>query len=351
MTILRVIPTAVALVLGWAVPVCLQAETPHPAPDFKEVYDLIREHLAQVEPAELNATAVNALISALSPKVSLVGQTNTTDGDDAVMVRKTSLFDGPIAYIRIGRVEAGLDKAVREAWQQLATTNKPAGMVLDLRFAGGTDYAAAAATADLFVKKEQPLLDWGRGMAHTTDQGEKISVPLTVLVNGKTAAAAEALAAVLRQGGAGLILGGRTAGQAMIAQDYPLANGERLRIASTPIQLGDGSSLSAQGVQPDISVTVSLTDDRSYYADPFQELSRSGPASGPTNGLAGSSRARRPRFNEAELVRERRNGAVPDSELAGTGEGDSPKPTVRDPVLGRALDFLKGLSLVRSTRS
>ena len=129
-------------------------------------------------------------------------------------------------------------------------------MILDLRYAAGDDYASAAATAELFVKKDQPLLNWGNGMVRSKEKSDAISLPVAVLVNRQTAGAAEALAAVLRETGAGLILGSRTAGQAMIAQEFPLKNGERLRIATAPIQLGDGSALSAQGLKPDIAVEV-----------------------------------------------------------------------------------------------
>jgi hypothetical protein len=70
-----------------------------------------------------------------------------------------------------------------------------------------------------------------------------------------------------------------------------------------------------------------------------------------TNLAQGTNRTRRPRFNEAELVRERRDGLVLDSDLSGAASGDSEKPAVRDPVLARALDFLKGLTVMRQTRS
>jgi len=60
---------------------------------------------------------------------------------------------------------------------------------------------------------------------------------------------------------------------------------------------------------------------------------------------------RRPRFNEAELVRERRNGFVPETEAGGGPEADEEKPIVQDPVLARALDVLKGLAVVRQLRS
>ena len=139
---------------------------------------------------------------------------------------------------------------------KLGATNKLDGVILDLRYAAGDDYASAAATAELFVKKEQPLLNWGNGMVRSKDKSDAISLPVAVLVNRQTAGAAEALAAVLRETGAGLILGSRTAGQAMIAQEFPLKNGERLRIATAPIQLGDGSTLSEQGLKPDIAVEV-----------------------------------------------------------------------------------------------
>ena len=93
-------------------------------------------------------------------------------------------------------------------------------------------------------------------MVRSKENSDALSVPVAVLVNRQTVGAAEALAAVLRETGAGLILGSNTAGQAMIAQEFPLKNGERLRIATAPIQLGDGSALSGQGLKPDIAVEV-----------------------------------------------------------------------------------------------
>jgi hypothetical protein len=349
---LGLVPLVTTLMLALAGSGSLRAEPAAATPDFQEVYDLIREHLADVSPADLNQIAVQSLLSALGPKASLVGPA-TENTNDLALVSKSSLFDGPIAYLRVSRVTEGLDQAVRQSWQALAATNKLNGMVLDLRYASGTDYAAAAATADLFIRKEQPLFDWGQGMVRSKEKTESISTPLAVLVNKQTAAAAEALAAALRETGAGLILGSRTAGAAMIAQEYPLKDGERLRIAASPIQLGDGTNLTSQGIKPDIAVEVSAADERAYYADAYKELSRPGPpiasGVGAPNVASGTNRTRRPRFNEAELVRERRNGVVADADISADG-GDTDRPVIRDPVLSRALDFLKGLSVIRQTR-
>lgn len=348
MTRLGIVSLPLLSLLGLLAAAAVQAQSPGTAPDFHEVYDLVRQHLAGANESDLNRTAVQAFVSALSPKVGLLGE-STEASDQTLDVSRSSLFEGSLAYLRVTRVGQGLDKALRQAWQELGTTNKLNGLVIDLRYAGGGDYAAAVATVDLFLKKQQPLLDWGQGMARSKEKDDSISVPVALLVNGKTAAAAEALAAVLRETGSGLILGSRTAGEAMIAQEYPLKDGERLRIATGPVQLADGSALS-EGVKPDINIEVSAPEERLYYADAFKQPAKPGTnaGTGATN-LAQAARARRPRFNEAELVRERRDGVALDSDF--TTAGDSEKPVVRDPVLARALDFLKGLSVMRQTRS
>src|SRR6266568_102890 len=325
------------------------------APDFMEVYDLVRAHVKDLGVAELNRAAVQALVSALGPKVSLVTNAEVANAAGGPLVSKSRVFERDIAYVRVGRVGEGLAKAVRSACDQLGATNKITGLVLDLRFAGGDDYAAAAAAADLFVNKERPLLDWGNGLVRSKEKTDAITVPVAVLVNRRTAAAAEALAAVLRETGAGLVLGSKTAGQAMIAQEFPLKDGERLRIATVPVQLADGSALSSQGLKPDIMVEVSLEDEQAYYTDAFKETTKpalfSGVGLSLTNPDNGTNRVpRRPRFNEAELVRERRDGLSRDSELTAEEDNGSERTLVRDPALARALDLLKGLAVVRHSR-
>ncbi len=326
-----------------------------PPADFKEVYDMLRSHLNGVSEAELNRAAVDGLIAALGAKVTLVTNGASSSGTNAqVLISSSTVIESNIAYLRVEKIAEGLPKALKDAYAQLAATNKVKGVVLDLRYTGGHDYAAAAATADLFLKAERPLLDWGTGPTRSKEKSDAITVPVAVLVNVRTSAAAEALAAILRQTGAGLILGGRTAGAAMMAEEFTLKNGDRLLIATGPIHLGDGSAVSG-GLKPDISVDVSAEDERGYYADAYRMAGRTDLTSGvgllSSNQIASTNRpARRLRFNEAELVRERREG-LSEADLTGAREHEPDKPLISDPVLARAVDLLKGLALVREARS
>ncbi len=174
--------------------------TTNPPPDFKEVYDLIRSHLAGESEANLDQAAVQGLLDKLRSKVSLVSNTAQTNaGPEKSLLTKSVIYDGPVAYLRVGQVGEGLAGQITSSLKDLSVSNQLKGVVIDLRFADGHDYAAAANAADLFLSKEVPLLDWGGGFVQSKAKTDAITLPLAVLVNQQTAAAAEALAAVLRE--------------------------------------------------------------------------------------------------------------------------------------------------------
>ncbi|HXS69911.1 MAG TPA: S41 family peptidase [Candidatus Polarisedimenticolia bacterium] len=326
--------------------ISLMAQTNSAGSDFQEVYDLIRQHAPGISESELNHAAIQGLVDELAPKVSLVtDKSGTNAASGAEPLAQIKLFEGDIAYLRITQVEDGLARAVRAGYQQLQSTNKVSGIVLDLRYAGGSDYDAAVATADLFVGKSEPLLNWGKGVVSSHEKSDALTMPIAVLVNHGTTGAAEALAAMVRETGSGLILGSQTAGAAMVTRDFPLKNGEHLRIASAPVTLGDGAVLSTRGIKPDIDVSISLEAERAFYADAFLVVPDTNKVAGATNEADATSQPR-VLFNEAELVREHKAGENPDEEIA--KRPPEPKvPVISDPALARAIDLLKGLAVVR----
>jgi len=338
-----------AVSLSLASQVSAGAAGTNDSPDFQEVYDLIRQHASGLSAKELNRAAVQGLIHELGSRVALGTNNAAAEASDKKPVAETILFDGGIAYLRITRVAEGLAKAIGSSIEQLKTTNKVNGIVLDVRYADGSDYKAATEAVDLFVSKSQPLLNWGNGVVSSHDKTDAITVPVAVLVNRRTSAASEALAAMVREAGAGLILGSRTSGSAMVMEDFPLKDGEHLRIGSSPVTLGDGKQLSAQGLKPDIDVTVSEEAERAFYADAFLVVSNKADGLSNTNQASATNQTR-VRFNEAELVREHKAGESPD-EMTAKRPPEPQVPVVSDPALARALDLLKGLAVVRESKS
>jgi hypothetical protein len=323
------------------------------SPKFDEIYQVLGANLAGVTPGELNHDAVQGLLDQLSPRVTLVSASaaGQSDASNFAALAQARVFDQSFAYIRVASVNSKLLDSFRDAYRGMNQTNggKIKGIVLDLRFAGGADYEAAAKTADCFVNSDQPLLDWQQGSARASKKSDAILTPVAILINSQTTGAAEALAAALREAGVGLILGSTTAGQAVVFKEFPLSNGDKLRVAVAGVIVGEGKALT-NGVTPDIAVDVNLQDERAYLQDPYRDLhpTEVAQAAGGKNGAAEP----RPRFNEAELVREHKNGEETydvSDEVSPVLAGPAP-PAMADPTLARGLDLLKSLAVIEPNR-
>jgi C-terminal processing protease CtpA/Prc len=200
------------------------------------------------------------------------------------------------------------------------------------------------------------LLDYGDGLKKSTAKTNAFSLPLAVLVNRQTTGAAEAFAGVLRQASIGLLIGTNTAGKATMGKEFALKNGQRLWIATSLLKLGNGQTFPATGLQPDIHVEVNPEDEKAYFEDAYQILPRGGALSNsPTNqaNLSVTNRLPHHRTTEAELVRMHRDGELPDPDAvpARGRDNEAPPHVVYDPALARAIDLLKGLSVVQQFRS
>lgn len=312
-------------------------------PEFREIYELLRTNLTGTTEAELNQAAVNGLLGELRGRASLVGVMGDSTNP---AVARFSVFDRSVAVARVGQFDSRLAPALVANFSAVTATNKVKGLVIDLRFVAADDYAAAARVAELFVAKDSGLLDWGTGLVKATAEKPAIEVPVAVLVNRETLGAPEALAAVLRETGRALVIGNASAGRALAGQEFALAGGRRLRVAVTPVKLADGTTIPTEGLKPDITVAVTLEQEKAFLAQPFASLMTN---AGSTN--APSSRpARSRRLSEADLVRERREGTN-DLENPPAREAVAEKQVLSDPVLARAVDLLKGLAVIRGARS
>jgi hypothetical protein len=327
-------------------------------PPLVEIYSAVQGNLAGVSEESLNRAAVMGFLSQLKSQVTLVTNAAQADTTSAIpLIIKSTVFDGAYGFVRIGRVGPGLAGEVNKAYEQLSSSNKLKGLIVDLRFAIGYDYAAAADTADLFFKTEQPLLQWGETKAHSKAKATAIDLPLVLLVNHDTTGAAEALAAVLRQMDGALLIGSPTAGRAFLFKEVPLSTGQVLRVASGQVATGNGQELPKAGLVPDIRITVNPEDEKAYFEDPYRTLAKpfaqvAKPATNDSASVQSTNRARR-RLNEAELVRMQREGMdlEGDSLPANPGQGTAiGGPVIIDPALSRGLDLLKGLALAAKRR-
>ncbi len=292
---------------------------------------MLRQHLPGVAtPADLIGKKVG-LPGLFGNRVVWVGWVVVLGwGEAGTGLRRWGFYGDGVGYLGVESVGEGLGGVLRKAMAGLQASNVVSGWVVDLRFAGGRDYRAAAGAAEPFVRGGEVLLTLGgEEMRSGAESGEGV-LPVVVFVNEGTRGAAEALAGVLREAGPAVVMGVRTAGEAQAYEEHILEGGGSLLVASAPVLVGAGRSLEG-GVEPDLVVEATEVRQRVWVADPFML----------PEGEKPEDEVRAARFDEAALVAQ--HGGV---EVANAGGGEV-EPVMRDIFLVRALALLKGLERVR----
>jgi len=306
-------------------------------------------NLTKTTSEELDRAALQGILSVLEGKIELVAAPfPTPEGPPAPLITKTDVLDKHYGYIRIGRVAAGLADEFDATFNELPVQAPLEGLILDLRFAKGVAYVEAARFVDRFLKKERILLKFGTDTVRSSAKTNAITAPVAVLINAKTSGSAEALAAMMRRSNVGLLIGADTAGGVNQFREFPLSTGQRLRVATGPLLFGEGrgETLIDDAVQPDIEIGTPIGDELAYMEDAYRDL----PGYEDLVAATLEPNPFRP-LNEAELVRRHNEekgleAEEPPLSIAAVEESE-PAREIRDPAMGRALDVLKALSVVR----
>jgi len=292
------------------------AASTNTAPDFKEVFNLLRENLPEATETTLNQAAVDGLLAQFPGKVTLVDNNGAAIGAACV---KSSIVESNFAYLRPASVSGDFTENLSAALKTLAESNTVAGVILDLRFADGDASVSASAAAKAIKTAFQPL---------------------AILINGGTRGAAETLAAALQTEKAGLLIGSPTAAETGTFRELPLSNGQRLRIATASVQSGTV-------IQPDIAVNVTPKEELEFLKNPYGTKAQTA-----ANNLTDTNSFLPfiDRTSEADLVRQKvKDGdELPDVAKA---DAEPQPPMLQDPALARAVDFLKALAALHPLHS
>jgi C-terminal processing protease CtpA/Prc len=301
--------------------------TAKPAPEragFDQIFQLIKTNLVDSDAAEFEKEAVRGLIRRFQGDVQLLRKKQKADKYTGELLAKPKVFGDGIGYVRVKHVATGLAEAVQLSVEEFDSLR---GLLVDLRFAGGGDYAAAVATANQFIDADGTAITVGKQHLRTQLNTNAITTPVTVLVNRETTGAAEVLAALLRENGVGLLIGNQTSGEMKVFSEFEIGEGSRLRIATDKVRLGNGKPISK--LEPDIAVEVSSAAEKRFFGDDIAMTRKN------TN---------RGKVNEAELVRRLKLRNNPGAKVDKTTIPDDAIEVI-DPVLARALDLFKGLSV------
>jgi len=177
------------------------------------------------------------------------------------------MLDKGVAYYRL----AGFSKDTADNVRMmmiLARGQHATGIILDLRNNPGGSFLAVQPVASIFLPKgtEIASLEYAVPALHTgfvSDDSAKVTTPLVVLVNGGTAAEAEAFAAALQDNDRAQIVGSKTFGRGFLPVSTRLANGLVLVMPTAYYMRPSKQILQDKGVVPDVIVELPRETERS----------------------------------------------------------------------------------------
>lgn len=222
------------------------------------------------------AEAVQSLDGAAGSKISfklLREQSGTASGVQALNVGVTrgeytlrtveaDVINGNVGYLRVSRFGSSTADDFNGAVPGLVNRGV-CGLVIDLR--GNTDgsMAAAAAVLDTLLPAGTTVSSRdgnGKISAEYASKANEISLPISVVVDGRTSGAAELFAADIRDFKKGLLIGEKTAGTGTKDTAVPLSDGSAMILATAEYLTAGGETYDGTGVRADISKSLSSAE-------------------------------------------------------------------------------------------
>ncbi|HYE48940.1 MAG TPA: S41 family peptidase [Azospirillaceae bacterium] len=228
------------------------------------------EALLAVEGSAMEGMSSERVVSRLSGRIGTTvtvavgnpGQAPrrmTLRRDRVVPRTVTAAADGALGVLRIERFNASTVVNLADGIKRLREQLGPgaAGWVLDLRGNPGGLLDQAVAVADRFVASGRIVSTEGRHPdslqrydARPDDLLE--GAPLVVLIDGRSASAAEVVAAALQDSGRAVVVGASSYGKGSVQTVTRLPNQGELFLTWSRIHAPSGYTLHRQGVQPTV---------------------------------------------------------------------------------------------------
>ncbi|WP_439711356.1 S41 family peptidase [Bradyrhizobium elkanii] len=207
---------------------------------------------------------VNSRISYTIVRKNLLEPINVAMLRDMVRVNsvRASLVDD-VGILRIAKFDEHATESLRKAIADLQSQIPPSrlkGYVIDLRNNPGGLLDQAISVASLFMEGGEIASTRGRGPGESkrfSAKGGDLTrgKPLTVLINGGSAAASEIVTGALQDHKRATIVGTRSFGLGTVQSIIPLGAGKgALKLTTARHFTPSGRSIQAKGIDPDIEV-------------------------------------------------------------------------------------------------
>ncbi len=188
---------------------------------------------------------------------------------DTIVIPRTSceMLDDEIGYVHLASFfgENTAEEMMDEIRSLLDRNMK--GFILDLRLNPGGSVDLAVQVATKFLPAGTPVVHMvdksGRRVTYYAGPGDKVDVPMVVLVNEASASSSEIVAGALKDMGQATIVGVKTFGKGSVQTIYPLSDGSAISITTHKYLTAGEHLIDKKGIEPDVVIKLPEESDDS----------------------------------------------------------------------------------------
>lgn len=164
--------------------------------------------------------------------------------------------ENKIGYVRVTE----FDKVTYDQFVEALTDLQKQGMkglVIDLRGNPGGNLSTVCQMLDYILPKGLIVYTEdkdGEREVMTSDEEHKLEMPMTVLVDGRSASASEIFAGAIQDYQVGTLVGTTTYGKGVVQQLFDLKDGTCLKLTIAEYFTPKGRNIHGKGIKPDVEV-------------------------------------------------------------------------------------------------
>lgn len=229
----------------------------------------------------LNQDQVNALLT--GPIASNLNLQLASNSQQLKIVRskkidtaiQSQMLPNQVLVLKVQVFQQDTANEIKNIIEQYAA-DAPKAVLIDLRNNPGGLLSAAVETADLFL--DQGLIVVTKSRVEGEQQFQALpshefsNLKLGVLINQRSASAAEVFTAAMKAHKRAWVMGEKSYGKGMVQKLFPLSNGAALQITVAHYYTPNGQMIEGVGIQPNQSYAMQLGMNEQHYLERVAEL-------------------------------------------------------------------------------
>ena len=181
-------------------------------------------------------------------------------------------ISGHTGIIKITTFNQGTSSSVDEAIKTLTKNKKITSLIIDLRGNPGGLLRQAVKVADLLLSEGVIVTTRGRHVDSLRAYKAKSNVispdiPLAILLDGRSASAAEIVAAALQDQGRAILIGSTSFGKGTVQTVVRLPNEGEITLTWSRLIAPSGYIINGLGIKPTVCTSISVDNEKNFLSN------------------------------------------------------------------------------------